>query len=170
MEVYKCLLYVSSWLILCPGELCYHEQVGKFFLSSYFSQQKICKAIQSIYVFWVWNICSKKKDTLETNAKACAGRLPHTLISSDMFLFFPLGSKTADPCCYGHTQFHLIPDRLKRERLIRQNQAEQVEAVFRANAIASLFAWTGAQAMYQGKPNVVAVFTLESITCWDWNY
>lgn len=60
------------------------------------------------------------------------------------------GSKTADPCCYGHTQFHLIPDRLKRERLIRQNQAEQVEAVFRANAIASLFAWTGAQAMYQG--------------------
>lgn len=60
------------------------------------------------------------------------------------------GSKTADPCCYGHTQFHLLPDRLKREKLIKQNQAEQVEVVFRANALASLFAWTGAQAMYQG--------------------
>ncbi|CAH6787674.1 39S ribosomal protein S30, mitochondrial [Phodopus roborovskii] len=60
------------------------------------------------------------------------------------------GSKTADPCCYGHTQFHLLPDRLNREKLIKQNQAEQVEVVFRANALASLFAWTGAQAMYQG--------------------
>lgn len=60
------------------------------------------------------------------------------------------GSKTADPCCYGHTQFHLLHDRLHRKSLIKQNQAEQVEAVFRANAIASLFAWTGAQAMYQG--------------------
>lgn len=61
-----------------------------------------------------------------------------------------IGSKTADPCCYGHTQFHLLPDRLHRERLLKRNQPEQVEVVFRANAIASLFAWTGAQAMYQG--------------------
>lgn len=61
-----------------------------------------------------------------------------------------IGSKTADPCCYGHTQFHLLPDRLNREKLIKQNQAEQVEVVFRANALASLFAWTGAQAVYQG--------------------
>lgn len=60
------------------------------------------------------------------------------------------GSKLADPRCYGHTQFHLLPDILNRERLIKQNQADQVEVVFRANAIASLFAWTGAQAMYQG--------------------
>ncbi|XP_059132187.1 large ribosomal subunit protein mL65 [Peromyscus eremicus] len=60
------------------------------------------------------------------------------------------GSKTADPCCYGHTQFHLLPDRLHREKLLKLNQAEQVEVVFRANALASLFAWTGAQAMYQG--------------------
>uniref|UniRef100_A0A8C6R8Z8 Mitochondrial ribosomal protein S30 n=1 Tax=Nannospalax galili TaxID=1026970 RepID=A0A8C6R8Z8_NANGA len=61
-----------------------------------------------------------------------------------------IGSKTADPCCYGHTQFHLLPDSLNRKRLLKQNRAEQVEVVFRANAIASLFAWTGAQAMYQG--------------------
>lgn len=60
------------------------------------------------------------------------------------------GSKLADPRCYGHTQFHLLPDILNRERLLKQNQADQVEVVFRANAIASLFAWTGAQAMYQG--------------------
>lgn len=60
------------------------------------------------------------------------------------------GSKLADPRSYGHTQFHLLPDILNRERLIKQNQADQVEVVFRANAIASLFAWTGAQAMYQG--------------------
>ncbi|KAB1280775.1 28S ribosomal protein S30; mitochondrial [Camelus dromedarius] len=61
-----------------------------------------------------------------------------------------IGSKTADPHCYGHTQFHLLPDKLKRERLLKQNCADQIEVVFRANAIASLFAWTGAQAMYQG--------------------
>lgn len=34
---------------------------------------------------------------------------------------------------------------------MKQNCADQIEVVFRANAIASLFAWTGAQAMYQGK-------------------
>ncbi|XP_016054157.1 PREDICTED: 28S ribosomal protein S30, mitochondrial [Miniopterus natalensis] len=61
-----------------------------------------------------------------------------------------IGSKTADPYCYGHTQFHLLPDKLKRERLLKINCADQIEVVFRANAIASLFAWTGAQAMYQG--------------------
>ncbi|XP_036894396.1 39S ribosomal protein S30, mitochondrial [Sturnira hondurensis] len=61
-----------------------------------------------------------------------------------------IGSKTADPYCYGHTQFHLLPDKLNRERLLKQNCADQIEVVFRANAIASLFAWTGAQAMYQG--------------------
>ncbi|XP_004703782.1 39S ribosomal protein S30, mitochondrial [Echinops telfairi] len=61
------------------------------------------------------------------------------------------GSKTADPYCYGHTQFHLLPDKLKRERLLRQNCGDQIEVVFRANAMASLFAWTGAQAVYQGR-------------------
>uniref|UniRef100_A0A3Q1M6Z3 Mitochondrial ribosomal protein S30 n=1 Tax=Bos taurus TaxID=9913 RepID=A0A3Q1M6Z3_BOVIN len=61
-----------------------------------------------------------------------------------------IGTKTADPLCYGHTQFHLLPDKLKRERLLKQNCADQIEVIFRANAIASLFAWTGAQAMYQG--------------------
>ncbi|XP_076973232.1 large ribosomal subunit protein mL65 [Tamandua tetradactyla] len=61
-----------------------------------------------------------------------------------------IGSKTVDPYCYGHTQFHLLPDKLKRERLLKKNCADQIEVVFRANAIASLFAWTGAQAMYQG--------------------
>ncbi|XP_042546547.1 39S ribosomal protein S30, mitochondrial [Dipodomys spectabilis] len=61
-----------------------------------------------------------------------------------------IGSKIADPYCYGHTQFHLLPDKLKRERLLKLNRADQIETVCRANAIASLFAWTGAQAMYQG--------------------
>ncbi|NXW62322.1 RT30 protein, partial [Eurystomus gularis] len=61
-----------------------------------------------------------------------------------------IGSKVADPCCYGHTQFHLIPDKLKRERFIRACLEDQIEVVYRANGIASLFAWTAAQAMYQG--------------------
>ncbi|NWY55491.1 RT30 protein, partial [Chionis minor] len=61
-----------------------------------------------------------------------------------------IGSKVADPCCYGHTQFHLIPDKLKRERFIRADLEDQIEVVYRANGIASLFAWTAAQAMYQG--------------------
>ncbi|NXL87743.1 RT30 protein, partial [Alectura lathami] len=61
-----------------------------------------------------------------------------------------IGSKVADPCCYGHTQFHLIPDKLKRQRLITANLEDQIEVVNRANGIASLFAWTAAQAMYQG--------------------
>ncbi|NWY46230.1 RT30 protein, partial [Sylvia atricapilla] len=61
-----------------------------------------------------------------------------------------IGSKVADPCCYGHTQFHLLPDRLKRERFIRDRLEDQIEVVYRSNGIASLFAWTAAQAMYQG--------------------
>uniref|UniRef100_F7C1A5 Mitochondrial ribosomal protein S30 n=1 Tax=Monodelphis domestica TaxID=13616 RepID=F7C1A5_MONDO len=61
-----------------------------------------------------------------------------------------IGTKLADPYCYGHTQFHLLPDKLKRERLLKDNRADQIEVGYRANAIASLFAWTGAQAMYQG--------------------
>lgn len=77
--------------------------------------------------------------------------IPDVLHVHFMFLFCSSGSRTADPYCYGHTQFHLLPDKLKRERLLKQNCADQVEVVFRANAIASLFAWTGAQAMYQGK-------------------
>ncbi|NXC47369.1 RT30 protein, partial [Penelope pileata] len=61
-----------------------------------------------------------------------------------------IGSKVADPCCYGHTQFHLIPDKLNRKRFIIANLEDQIEVVYRANGIASLFAWTAAQAMYQG--------------------
>ncbi|KAM9167705.1 large ribosomal subunit protein mL65-like [Mergus octosetaceus] len=61
-----------------------------------------------------------------------------------------IGSKVSDPCCYGHTQFHLIPDKLKRERFIIANLEDQIEVVYRANGVASLFAWTAAQAMYQG--------------------
>ncbi|NXP70640.1 RT30 protein, partial [Ramphastos sulfuratus] len=62
-----------------------------------------------------------------------------------------IGSKVADPCCYGHTQFHLFPDKLKRERFIKVRLEDQIEVVYRANAVASLFAWTAAQAMYQGE-------------------
>ncbi|KAL7989053.1 hypothetical protein Chor_007972 [Crotalus horridus] len=61
-----------------------------------------------------------------------------------------IGSQVSDPCCYGHTQFHLLPDRVKRERLIGLNLTDQIDVPYRANAVASLFAWTGAQAMYQG--------------------
>ncbi|XP_029366837.1 large ribosomal subunit protein mL65 [Echeneis naucrates] len=60
------------------------------------------------------------------------------------------GSKLPDPACYGHTQFHLVPDRYHRERMARREQSDQVEVFLRANGLASLFAWTGAQAMYQG--------------------
>ncbi|XP_071339715.1 large ribosomal subunit protein mL65 [Trachinotus anak] len=60
------------------------------------------------------------------------------------------GAKLPDPACYGHTQFHLVPDRYHRDRLTRQQQSDQVEVFLRANGLASLFAWTGAQAMYQG--------------------
>ncbi|XP_061585566.1 39S ribosomal protein S30, mitochondrial [Cololabis saira] len=60
------------------------------------------------------------------------------------------GAKMPDPACYGHTQFHLVPDRYHRDRFARLQQSEQVEVFLRANALASLFAWTGAQAMYQG--------------------
>ncbi|CAN8220420.1 unnamed protein product [Coccothraustes coccothraustes] len=61
-----------------------------------------------------------------------------------------IGAKVADPCCYGHTQFHLLPDKLKRERFIKERLEDQIEVVYRSNGIASLFAWTAAQAMYQG--------------------
>ncbi|XP_002196919.5 large ribosomal subunit protein mL65 [Taeniopygia guttata] len=61
-----------------------------------------------------------------------------------------IGSKVADPCCYGHTQFHLLPDKLRRERFIKAHLEDQIEVVYRSNGIASLFAWTAAQAMYQG--------------------
>uniref|UniRef100_A0A3P8T2D9 Mitochondrial ribosomal protein S30 n=1 Tax=Amphiprion percula TaxID=161767 RepID=A0A3P8T2D9_AMPPE len=60
------------------------------------------------------------------------------------------GAKLPDPACYGHTQFHLVPDRYHRDRMARMQQSDQVEVFLRANALASLFAWTGAQAMYQG--------------------
>ncbi|XP_031705430.1 large ribosomal subunit protein mL65 [Anarrhichthys ocellatus] len=60
------------------------------------------------------------------------------------------GAKVPDPACYGQTQFHLVPDRYHRDRMARLQQSDQVEVFLRANALASLFAWTGAQAMYQG--------------------
>ncbi|KAB5528489.1 hypothetical protein PHYPO_G00140770 [Pangasianodon hypophthalmus] len=60
------------------------------------------------------------------------------------------GAKLQDPCCYGHTQFHMVPDRFRRDKLINKNLSDHIEVFLRANAIASLFAWTGAQAMYQG--------------------
>ncbi|XP_053557235.1 39S ribosomal protein S30, mitochondrial [Bombina bombina] len=61
-----------------------------------------------------------------------------------------IGSKIKDPCKFGHTQVHLVPDRFTRDRLTKINLADQIEVFLRANAITSLFAWTGAQAMYQG--------------------
>uniref|UniRef100_A0A8C5LWA6 Mitochondrial ribosomal protein S30 n=1 Tax=Leptobrachium leishanense TaxID=445787 RepID=A0A8C5LWA6_9ANUR len=61
-----------------------------------------------------------------------------------------IGSQVQDPCQFGHIQIHLVPDKYKRERLERKNLSGHIEVFLRANAIASLFAWTGAQAMYQG--------------------
>ncbi|XP_056314505.1 39S ribosomal protein S30, mitochondrial [Danio aesculapii] len=61
-----------------------------------------------------------------------------------------IGTKLEDPCCYGHTQFHIVPDRFCRDNMNKRGLSDQVEVSLRANAIASLFAWTGAQAMYQG--------------------
>ncbi|XP_061836989.1 large ribosomal subunit protein mL65 [Nerophis lumbriciformis] len=60
------------------------------------------------------------------------------------------GSKLPDPACFGHTQFHLVPDRYHRDRMARKQQSDQIEVFLRANALASLFAWTAAQASYQG--------------------
>ncbi|KAG7489706.1 39S ribosomal S30, mitochondrial [Solea senegalensis] len=68
------------------------------------------------------------------------------------------GAKLPDPACYGHTQFHLVPDQYQRDRMARRQQSDQVEVFLRANALASLFAWTGAQAMYQG------FWTFEDVT------
>lgn len=65
-------------------------------------------------------------------------------------LFYPTGAKLEDPCCYGHTQFHVVPDRFRRDKMSKRGLSDQVEVSLRANGIASLFAWTGAQAMYQG--------------------
>ncbi|XP_069483342.1 large ribosomal subunit protein mL65 [Ambystoma mexicanum] len=61
-----------------------------------------------------------------------------------------IGSKVDDPCCYGHTQFHLQSERMMQDKLLGTHLADQIEVRLRAHAIASLFAWTGAQAMYQG--------------------
>lgn len=60
------------------------------------------------------------------------------------------GAKVPDPACYGHTQFHLVPDRYHRDNMTKRQQSDQIEVFLRANAMTSLFAWTGAQAMYQG--------------------
>ncbi|XP_069780413.1 large ribosomal subunit protein mL65 [Narcine bancroftii] len=61
-----------------------------------------------------------------------------------------IGSKISDPACYGHTQFHFASEKLRREKLVKSNLADQIEVRLRANGIASLFAWTAAQATYQG--------------------
>lgn len=73
------------------------------------------------------------------------------LIKSIDQLFSLLGAKVPDPACFGHTQFHLVPDRYRRDQMVRRQQSDQVEVFLRANGLASLFAWTGAQAMYQGE-------------------
>ncbi|XP_073696715.1 large ribosomal subunit protein mL65 [Garra rufa] len=61
-----------------------------------------------------------------------------------------IGAKLEDPCSYGHTQFHMVPDKFRRDKMSKRGLSDQVEVSLRANGIASLFAWTGAQAMYQG--------------------
>lgn len=60
------------------------------------------------------------------------------------------GAKIPDPACYGHTQFHLVSDKFYKYQMARNPHSDQVDVFLRANGLASLFAWTGAQAMYQG--------------------
>nr|XP_046241358.1 39S ribosomal protein S30, mitochondrial [Scatophagus argus] len=87
-----------------------------------------------------------------------AAEVPEITVAPDMMPLFRrqydnnifTGAKLPDPACYGHTQFHLVPDRYHRDRMARLGQSDQVEVFLRANGLASLFAWTGAQAMYQG--------------------
>ncbi|XP_072243593.1 large ribosomal subunit protein mL65 [Leuresthes tenuis] len=80
--------------------------------------------------------------------KYAPNRMPLFRRQYDNHIF--TGAKLPDPACYGHTQFHLVPDRYHRDRMALLQQTDQVEVFLRANALASLFAWTGAQAMYQG--------------------
>ncbi|XP_037339000.2 39S ribosomal protein S30, mitochondrial [Pungitius pungitius] len=87
-----------------------------------------------------------------------AAEVPEVTLAPDLMPMFRrqydnhifTGAKLPDPACYGHTQFHLVPDRYHRDRFARRQQSDQVEVFLRANGLASLFAWTGAQAMYQG--------------------
>ncbi|XP_035513653.1 39S ribosomal protein S30, mitochondrial [Morone saxatilis] len=87
-----------------------------------------------------------------------AAEVPEITIAPNMMPLFRrqydnnifTGAKLPDPACYGHTQFHLVPDRYHRDRMARREESDQVEVFLRANGLASLFAWTGAQAMYQG--------------------
>ncbi|CAG08116.1 unnamed protein product, partial [Tetraodon nigroviridis] len=89
---------------------------------------------------------------------SCAAEVPEVPYAPNLMPLFRrqydnhifTGSKLPDPACYGHTQFHLVPDRYHRDRMANLQQSDQVEVFLRANGIASLFAWTGAQAMYQG--------------------
>ncbi|XP_036791544.1 28S ribosomal protein S30, mitochondrial-like isoform X2 [Oncorhynchus mykiss] len=62
-----------------------------------------------------------------------------------------LRAKFPDPGCYGHTQFHLVPDRYRRDKMAYLNLTDQIEVYLRAHGIASLFTWTGAQAMYHAQ-------------------
>lgn len=70
---------------------------------------------------------------------------------NSVFLNSSKGAKVDDPYCYGHTQFHLVSERLRTDDVNKRKSGDYVGVALRANAIASLFAWTGAQAMYQGK-------------------
>ncbi|XP_068594701.1 large ribosomal subunit protein mL65 [Brachionichthys hirsutus] len=87
-----------------------------------------------------------------------AAEVPEITVAPNMMPLFKrqyenrvfTGAKVPDPARYGHTQFHLVPDRYRRDRMARLQQSDQVDVFLRANALSSLFAWTGAQAMYQG--------------------
>ncbi|XP_071753815.2 large ribosomal subunit protein mL65 [Centroberyx gerrardi] len=87
-----------------------------------------------------------------------AAEVPQIKLAPDLMPLFKrqydnnifTGAKLPDPACYGHTQFHLVPDRYRRDVMARRQQTDQVEVFLRANGLASLFAWTAAQAMYQG--------------------
>ncbi|KAL0979623.1 hypothetical protein UPYG_G00187440 [Umbra pygmaea] len=87
-----------------------------------------------------------------------SAEVPEIKLSPDLLPMFKrqyennifTGAKLPDPGRYGHTQFHLVPDRYRRDKMAKRNLTDQIEVHLRANGIASLFAWTGAQAMYQG--------------------
>ncbi|XP_041719631.2 39S ribosomal protein S30, mitochondrial-like [Coregonus clupeaformis] len=52
------------------------------------------------------------------------------------------GAKVPDPGCYGHTQFHLVPDRYRRDKMAKRNLTDQIAVYLRANGIASQGFWS----------------------------
>uniref|UniRef100_H2ZRS5 Mitochondrial ribosomal protein S30 n=1 Tax=Latimeria chalumnae TaxID=7897 RepID=H2ZRS5_LATCH len=146
---YKTEIYFDYCIVLqvLPPEIQYKEKVLKALTVTQNKPTNQKKKIP-LLASWLKEIYSILTYIFSI---ACLGEMMRFFSKMHLkhFLSFT-GSKVADPYCYGHTQFHFVPDKLKRNRFEKANLTDQIEVCLRANAIASLFAWTGAQAMYQG--------------------